>query len=107
MTHVIVGMVLITIMKLSIFIIGYLTIKLGKELLVEGVKGEFKFTGDVAGTKATLQSASPGLLFVLLGIMLIGYGIYVDKTILVEESLDSATLQQLEQDLSQAPIPGK
>jgi len=50
---------------------GYKVIKLGYVLLHEGVKGEFVFVGNVHGAKADLRSASPGLLFVLLGTVII------------------------------------
>jgi len=70
---------LIIAMKIVCFILGYLTIRLGYELIASGVKGDFKFSASLGGVKADLASVSPGLLFVLLGAFLIGYAIYVDK----------------------------
>lgn len=79
-----IGLHLITVLsilafKLSALIIGYLVVKLGYELLVKGITGEFKFKGSIAGGKADLVSASPGLLFLLLGIVLMGTAILKDK----------------------------
>jgi len=70
---------LIIAMKIVCFILGYLTIRLGYELIASGVKGDFKFSASLGGVKADLASVSPGLLFVLLGTLLIGYAIHVDK----------------------------
>jgi len=68
-------------MKIVCFILGYLTIRLGYLLIASGARGEFKFSAKFAGIKADLASISPGLLFVLLGTILIGYAIYVEKEI--------------------------
>ena len=68
-------------MKIVCFILGYLIISLGYKLIVSGVKGEFKFSANLGGFKTDLASVSPGLLFVLLGVLLIGYAIHVDKTV--------------------------
>jgi len=65
---------LVVLMKIVCFILGYLTIRLGHNLISSGVKGEFKFSGSLMGAKADLVSVSPGLLFVLLGVVLIGIG---------------------------------
>ena len=58
---------LVITLKLVVSIIAYKIVKLGYDLLLRGVKGEFQFSGQIAGNKADLKSASPGLLFVLLG----------------------------------------
>ena len=50
-------------------------------MIASGVKGEFKFSASLGGVKADLASISPGLLFVLLGVLLIGYAIYVEKEV--------------------------
>lgn len=60
------------VMKIVCFIIGYLIIRLGYNLISSGVKGEFKFSGKLGGLTTDLRSVSPGLLFVLLGVLLIG-----------------------------------
>ena len=72
---------LIILMKIVCFILGYLTIRLGYKLISSGVKGEFKFSASLVGIKADLASISPGLLFVFLGVFLIGYAIYVEKEV--------------------------
>jgi hypothetical protein len=70
---------LVILMKIICFVLGYLTIHLGYRLIASGVKGEFKFSANLGGVKADLVSVSPGLLFVALGVFLIGYAIYVEK----------------------------
>ena len=72
---------LIVGMKIVCFILGYLTIRLGHQLISSGAKGEFKFSASFGGSKADLASVSPGLLFVLLGVILIGYAMSVDKDV--------------------------
>jgi hypothetical protein len=72
---------LLILMKIVVFILGYLTVRLGHQLIASGVKGEFKFAAELAGVKADLASVSPGLLFVLLGVLLIGYAVSVDKRV--------------------------
>lgn len=79
-----IGLHLITVLsilafKMSALIIGYLVVKLGYELLVKGITGEFKFQGEIAGGKADLVSASPGLLFLLLGVLLMGTAVLKDN----------------------------
>ena len=68
-------------MKIVCFVLGYLTIRLGYLLIASGARGEFKFSAKFAGVKADLASISPGLLFVLLGTVLIGYAMYVEKEV--------------------------
>jgi hypothetical protein len=72
---------LLVLMKIVCFILGFLTVRLGYQLIKEGVKGEFKFSASFGGSKADLASVSPGLLFVLLGVGLVGYAISVDKSV--------------------------
>ncbi len=72
---------LIILMKTVCFILGYKIIKLGYHLIVSGVKGEFKFSSSFAGFKADLASLSPGLLFVLLGVMVIMIAVYTNKNV--------------------------
>jgi len=76
------GMVIL--MKIVCFILGYFTVRLGYKLIASGVKGEFKFSAKLGGVKTDLASMSPGLLFVLLGVFLIGYAIYVEKGVELE-----------------------
>jgi len=75
------GIISITIIKIICFTLGFLTIWLGYKLTNDGVKGQFKFSGDYKGIKGGLVSSSPGLLFLMLGIILIGYAMGVTKTV--------------------------
>ena len=70
---------MIIVMKIVCFVLGYLIIKLGYNLIKSGVQGQFKFSTNFAGFKADLASVSPGLLFVLLGVLLMGFAMYVEK----------------------------
>jgi len=74
-----ISLFLIVLLKVVCFILGYLTVRLGYLLISSGAKGEFKFSARVSGASADLVSVSPGLLFLLLGIFLIGFAINVDK----------------------------
>ena len=75
---------LVILMKIVCFILGYLTVRLGYQLIASGVKGEFKFAASMGGLKTDLASVSPGLLFVLLGVGLIGYAVFVEKTVQIK-----------------------
>ena len=75
------ALALLVLMKIVCFILGYLTVRLGYQLIKAGVKGEFKFSASFGGTKADLASVSPGLLFVVLGVGLVGYAISIDKSV--------------------------
>ena len=75
---------LIIVMKITCFILGYKIIRLGYNLITAGVKGEFKFSSDFVGFKADLTSLSPGLLFVLLGVLLMIVAIYINKTVTLQ-----------------------
>ena len=77
---------LVFLLKAMCFVLGYLIVRLGHDLLEKGVKGEFKFKASFSGTKADLASASPGLLFVLLGVCLIGYAMQVSKVMEIKET---------------------
>ncbi|MDI9880758.1 hypothetical protein [Flectobacillus longus] len=73
------NIITILILKMTCIILGYKVVKLGYNLMIEGVKGNFNFTAEYKGVKAGLLSASPGLLFLTLGIGLMIFSIYVDK----------------------------
>ena len=75
---------LVIILKIVCFVISYKIVKLGYLLVKAGVMGEFKFSSNLLGFKADLASVSPGLLFVLLGVMFMMVAIYVNKTITYE-----------------------
>jgi hypothetical protein len=99
--------VLLVSMKIFCFLIGYLTIRLGYKLIESGVKGEFKFSANYHGIKGGLVSSSPGLLFVLLGVGLICYAMYVNKTYdhKVEEQVPTKSLYHPIQSNDYDPIP--
>lgn len=78
--------------KLAVLIVGYLFAKLGHDLLIKGVSGDFKFRTEFRGTKADLVSASPGIFFILMATVLIAVAILKDKpfeTKVTATSLDS------------------
>jgi hypothetical protein len=77
-------------MKMTALILGFFTIRMGFQLVRQGASGDFKFNLGFGGFKADLASLSPGLLFVLLGVGLIGYSVYVKKPV----DLDTPTQQQ-------------
>lgn len=65
--------------KLTVLLVGYLIARLGHDLLIKGVSGEFKFHSEIKGGKADLVSASPGLFFILMATVLIAIGVIKDK----------------------------
>lgn len=69
----------VLVLKVTCFILGYLIVKIGAGLLRDGIAGEFKFSASLPGAKGDLVSASPGLLFLLVGGVLIGYALWVPK----------------------------
>ena len=77
---------LVIFMKIVCFILGFLTVRLGYKLIKAGVSGQFKFSANLGGFKTDLASVSPGLLFVLLGVILIGYAMHVEKDVHVKGS---------------------
>ena len=97
------SLALIIVMKIVCFILGYLTVRLGYQLIASGVKGEFKFAASLGGLKTDLASVSPGLLFVLLGVLLIGYAVYVKKE--VDLHLPSTRTAQATETRPAPPVP--
>jgi hypothetical protein len=101
------NLLLLFVLKIVVFILGYLTIKLGAALLREGVKGEFKFKSELHGFGADLQSGSPGLLFVLLGIGLIGFAMAYNKEIPYSKQTSTYTNETKKKDTTTTtPGPG-
>lgn len=102
----VITVVSLILMKIVCFLIGYLTIRLGYLLIASGAKGEFKFTASLGTFKGNLVSVSPGLLFVLLGVILIGYTLFVEKSALHEnEKLYYADRNQQESYKPEEPSP--
>jgi hypothetical protein len=75
----------ILLVKISLIFVAAMTIYLGYKLLVQGVKGEFKFNTEMQGVKADLVSASPGTFFVLLGVIVLIVAIQTKYSIPVEQ----------------------
>ena len=73
------GLTTVFVLKLVCFVLGFLVVRIGAGLLRDGITGSFTFKTELNGAKADLASASPGLLFVLLGVALIGYAMWVAK----------------------------
>ena len=99
---------MIILMKIVCFILSYKIIKLGYNLISSGVKGEFKFSSNFIGFKSDLTSLSPGLLFVLLGVVLMMVAIYINKTATIETgSRPSTNGKQTKQGYSDSAVmPG-
>jgi hypothetical protein len=79
--------------KLALIWAGVNVVRMGYELLVRGVSGEFKFKGEFSGSKADLVSASPGLLFALLGVLLLTAGAVIDKPFSIQWTNQDAAQQ--------------
>jgi len=82
---VIYALLMTFVLKIVAFMLGFLTIKMGNNLMKDGIKGGFKFSTEAKGIKGALESGSPGLLFVLLGIVLIGYAMFLKKGVELSE----------------------
>ena len=65
--------------KIVVVIVGYFIARLGYDLLIKGVTGQFKFQANFKGRKADFVSASPGLFFILMATVMIAIGILKDK----------------------------
>lgn len=71
-------------LKAVVFLLGFLTIKMGHTLIRDGVKGSFTFTTEAKGLKGALQSSSPGLLFIVLGVGLIAYAMWLKQNVVFD-----------------------
>ena len=92
-------------MKIVCFFIGYLVVRLGYDLLKRGITGEFKFSTELSRLKIGLASISPGLLFVLLGCLIIGYAMFIEKEVkFVEHFNDKNILSELAP-VQEEPLP--
>lgn len=92
-------------MKIVCFIISYKIVKLGYNLINSGAKGEFKFAYEFVGLKADLASISPGLLFVLLGVLFSIVAINVNKTITYQSQRDLPANNKVNSVTNQTVIP--
>jgi len=71
---------------------GVYVVWLGQQTLVAGVRGEFKFEGK----HANLKASSPGLLFVLLGCMAVGWSLVARQQGSYERTTSSAQTEASE-----------
>lgn len=95
----------VLIIKLTAMVAGYKIVSLGHDALVKGLKGEFLFTSNLAKDRGMmLKGASPGLLFVLLGSLLIGWAIYIDKPIAWNNSQNQPIFPRIH---SQPDLPNR
>ena len=69
-----------SITRLTGVLAGIFLCYLGYDLFLRGVTGAFDFKGDVAGFRGQLLSASPGLLFCLLGVVVIIVSVHSTKS---------------------------
>ena len=105
-----IGVVAISAIKITTLILGYNIVKLGYEALLKGVEGKFDFGGKLNGkTELRLAASSPGLLFLLLGICLMAWAVFVDKPVSFP-SLDFPVQQESHlardnQELRPEPLP--
>jgi hypothetical protein len=88
--HVVTVFSLVTF-KLAVLLVGYLIARLGHDLLIKGVTGQFKFHSTLGGGTADLVSASPGVFFILMATALIAIGIIKDKPF--ETTVTARTVQ--------------
>jgi hypothetical protein len=65
-------------------VIGYLIARLGYNLLIKGVKGEFKFKGEYNKGTVDLISASPGIFFMLMAAVILGLTMFSDSSFKTE-----------------------
>ena len=89
-TMFIIGLSYLFVMKIVCFVIGFFIVRIGASLLRDGISGQFTFKYEFTGVKGDLASASPGLLFLLLGCLLIGYSLALDKVATYEKTETSA-----------------
>lgn len=95
----------ILIFKLALLWAGVTVVRMGYELLLRGVVGDFKFQGGFKGVKADLISASPGLLFALLGVALLAVGALVDKPFSLEVTSTTPAGSEVTKQGEDAPPP--
>jgi len=85
-------------LKGLVFFLGFVTVRMGYTLIREGVKGSFKFTTEAKGLKGALQSSSPGLLFVVLGVFVMGFSMFQHKGVqLFEDAIGKSNPTKTEE----------
>ena len=78
------------VFRITTLVVGYRITKLGYDLMVKGITGGFKFSGAYSGVKGDLISSSPGLLFLLLGVVLLCVGVI--NTVPIETVIEPVNL---------------
>ncbi|GGF29040.1 hypothetical protein GCM10011611_38900 [Aliidongia dinghuensis] len=76
--------------KIAALLVGYLVARLGFQLLVMGVKGEFRFRSTFKAGSVDLISVSPGLFFTLMATVIITVGVLKDKPFETSFSAESS-----------------
>lgn len=89
--------------KLGVLIVGYLIARLGYQLLLQGIKGEFKFQGKYRETTLDLISASPGIFFIFLATVLLIVGVVKDKPFGTEALREAASISTETRTSAEAP----
>lgn len=73
---------LITLQKLTLYVIAYLLAKQGQELMKLGITGSLQIDGEDEKKKLSLKTDKPGIAFVILGVVLAVYAVSVDKQVI-------------------------
>ena len=97
------NLLLLFLLKCLALTLGFLCVRLGAQLISSGAKGEFKFLLEAFGGKTTLASFSPGLLFVLLGVLLMAYAVGVNKIVTIRPGVPGVPAVPIPE--LQAPSP--
>lgn len=69
----------LVVFKICVLVVGYLIARLGYQLLMHGVKGEFQFHTQFRESVVDLISVSPGIFFIFMATVMIAIGIFVEK----------------------------
>ena len=88
--------------------VGYRIARLGHDMLLKGVTGQFDFKTEFRGGKAALVSASPGIFFILMAVALISVSIFKESIVTSSTSAGNSprvsdTTSQSTQHLSLPP----
>jgi hypothetical protein len=93
----------IILFKIAALIVGYLLAKLGYDLLIKGITGQFQFKGDFKGVKADIVSASPGTLFIVLATVILIFTLIADKPFSTRIVFGPSSMQQEAQEKPELP----
>lgn len=97
------------IFKTTVIIVGYKIAKLGYNLLLKGITGQFTFSANIKGAKADVVSASPGIFFILMATILICIAVVKDKPFSTKMSMGNqdivSTAEQQSNSEPKKPVP--